>query len=285
MKVIRKRVSRSIAGDVFLFLFLALLSVVMVLPFVYALSTSLKPSEELWLFPPRFFASNPTFENYRDMFMLMTESWVPLSRYLFNSLLITAGGTIGNIMLASMAAYPLSQYVFPGSRGFFTLVTTSLMFSGAVLSIPSYIIIKTLHLLDTYWALIIPACGSTLGLFLMKQFMDQMVHPAILESADIDGANEFTKFFKIVMPMVKPAWLTLTIFSVQSLWGVSATPYIYTEELKTFAYALSQLAAGGLARAGVGAAAAIILLIVPLSVFLISQSNVIETMATSGMKD
>jgi ABC-type glycerol-3-phosphate transport system permease component len=159
------------------------------------------------------------------------------------------------------------------------------MFSGAVLAIPNYLVMNTFHLVDNYAALILPAFSSTLGLFLMKQFMDQMIPMPILESAEIDGASEWTKFTTIVIPMVKPAWLTLMVFSVKDLWSTGASPYIYSEALKTLPYALSQIAAGGLARAGVGAAISILLLIVPLLVFIFSQSNIMETMATSGMKD
>lgn len=257
----------------------------MMLPLVFAVSMSLKPVNELWVFPPTFLPRSPTLKNYRDLLSLMTDTWVPMSRYIFNTLFITIVGTIGHIIIASMAAYSLSKYKFPGSKAFFVMIRTSLMFSSAVLAIPNYLIMNSIGLIDSHRALILPAFSSTLGLFLMKQFMDQMIPISILESADIDGANEWIKFSKIVMPMVKPAWLTLMIFSVQSLWSTGASPFIYNEQLKTLPYALSQIASGGLARAGVGAAISILLLIGPLAVFIVSQSNIIETMATSGMKD
>ena len=223
-------------------IFLCLFAAVMMLPMVFAVSMSLKPANELWLFPPTFLPRSPTLKNYQDLFTLMTDSWVPMSRYIFNTFFITIGGTAGHILLASMAAYPLSKYKFPGSKGFFVLIRTSLMFSSAVIAIPNYLIMNSVGLIDTYNALILPAFSSTLGLFLMKQFMDQMVPMSMLESADIDGASEWLKFWKIVMPMVKPAWLTLMIFSVQSLWSTGASPYIYSEQLKTLPYALSQIA-------------------------------------------
>ena len=159
------------------------------------------------------------------------------------------------------------------------------MFSTAVTSIPNYIIMSKIGFIDTYAALIVPAFGMSLGLFLMKQFMDQNVPMTILEAADIDGAGEGKKFFSIVMPMVKPAWLTLIIFSVQSLWGIGNSSYIYSEQLKTLTYAFSQIQTAGVARAGVGAAIGVVMMIVPVTVFIITQSNIIETMATSGMKE
>ena len=283
--IFKKKVSRSIGGDIVLVVFLSLIGILMILPFVYTISTSLKPANELWLFPPRFFVIKPTLKNFSDLFSLMSDSWIPFSRYIFNTLFITAVGTLLHIVLASMCAYPLSRYKFPGSGFIFTVIQTTLMFSSAVTAIPSFIIMSKLHLIDTYTAVIFPAVGAPLGLFIMKQFMDQTVNLSVLESADIDGAGEFVKFFKLVMPMAKPAWITLMIFTVQSLWGLGSSSYIFSEQLKTLSYALSQVQAAGIARAGVGGAITVLMMLVPLAVFIVSQSNVTETMSTSGMKD
>ena len=283
--LLKKRVSRSQGGDLAMIIFILIFTSIMMIPLVFAVSNSLKPMDEYFVFPPKIIVDRPTLKNYRDLFTLMTDTWIPMSRYIFNTAFITVVGTVGHIILSSMAAYQLSKYKFPGSKGFFKLIRTSLMFSSAVLAIPNYLIMNTLGLIDTHLALILPAFSSTLGLFLMKQFMDQMIPMSLLESADIDGASEWIKFIKIVMPMVKPAWLTLMVFSVRDLWQTGASPYIYDESLKTFSYALSQISAGGIARQGVGSAISIIMLAVPLIVFIISQSNIIETMATSGMKD
>ena len=283
--IFKKKVSRSVGGDIILILFLSLMGILMILPFVYTISTSLKPANELWLFPPRFFVIKPTLKNFSDLFSLMADSWIPFSRYIFNTVFITAAGTALHIILASMCAYPLSRYKFPGSKFIFSMIQTTLMFSAAVTAIPSFIIMSKLHLIDTYAAVILPAVGAPLGLFIMKQFMDQTVNLSVLESADMDGAGEVVKFFKLVMPMAKPAWITLMIFTVQSLWGLGSSAYIFSEQLKTLSYALSQVQAAGIARAGVGGAITVLMMLVQLIVFIVSQSNVIETMSTSGMKD
>ena len=283
--IFKKKVSRSVGGDIILILFLSLMGILMILPFVYTISTSLKPANELWLFPPRFFVIKPTLKNFSDLFSLMADSWIPFSRYIFNTVFITAAGTALHIILASMCAYPLSRYKFPGSKFIFSMIQTTLMFSAAVTAIPSFIIMSKLHLIDTYAAVILPAVGAPLGLFIMKQFMDQTVNLSVLESADMDGAGEVVKFFKLVMPMAKPAWITLMIFTVQSLWGLGSSAYIFSEQLKTLSYALSQVQAACIARAGVGGAITVLMMLVPLIVFIVSQSNVIETMSTSGMKD
>lgn len=281
----KKRLSRSTGGDILLIVVLIILGSIMVLPLLYAVVTSLKPNNELWIFPPRFYVSNPTLKNFRDLFKLLNTDWVPFSRYLFNTIFITVLGTVGQIALSTLCAYPLACYNFPGSKTIFKTIQTALMFNGAVLGIPSFIIISKLHLIDTHWALIIPACGSTLGLYLMKQFMEQIIHPSLLESAKLDGASELRICFQIVFPLVKPAWFTLAILCVQSLWTIGSTSYIYTENLKTINYAMSQIASAGISRQGVGAAVSIVMLLVPLSFFIFSQANIVETMATSGMKD
>lgn len=277
--------SRSLWGDIILLLCLLGGALFMVLPMVYAISSSLKPADEFWVFPPTLFPRNPTGKNYSDLFVLMSDSWVPFSRYIFNTLFVTVAGTAGHVIVASMCAYPIAKYRFPGSRFFSKVVELSLMFGASVTAIPNYLIMSKVGLIDSYGALIIPAFGSSLGLYLMKQFMDQCIPDSLLEAAKIDGAGEMRIFFRIVMPLVRPAWLTLIIFSVQSLWGIGNTPYIYSEELKTLTYAFSQIQSAGIARAGVGVAISVIMMAMPAAVFIITQSNIIETMATSGMKD
>ena len=277
--------SRSAGGDAGITVILTLLGAFMVLPMVYVIMQSLKPLDELWMYPPRFYVMNPSFNNFRDLFSLMNTSWVPFSRYIFNTVLISVAGTFGNLILASMAAYVLSKIKFPGRNIMFNLIVKSLMFHSTVGAITSFLIMSRLHFVDTYWAVIVPAWGSTLGLYLMKQFMDSSVSDAVLESARLDGASEFRTFFSIAMPMVKPAWLTMIVYSFQGLWNSGSSIYIYSEELKTFNYAIGQILAGGIVRAGAGAASTVVMMLVPITVFVITQSNIIETMSSSGMKD
>lgn len=282
---IKRKVNRSTGGTVALFVCLLLMSLCMVIPMLLIISNAFKPLDELWIFPPKLYAINPTLSNFRDMFSIMSTSQVPFLRYVFNTLFITVMGTAGNILLSSMCAFVLAKKKFPGSVAIFKLIVFSLMFSATVGEIVNYITMATLRWLDTYLALIIPACASSLGLYLMKQFMEQ-VPDALLEAARIDGAGQWMVYSKIVMPNVKSATLTLILLSVQSLWGLGATPYIYKEELKTLPYALSQiLSAGGIARAGVGAAVTVFMMILPLAIFVFTQSNIIETMSSSGLKD
>ena len=280
----RRKPNRSIAGDIFLYLFLLIVAVIMFFPIIYAVESALKPLDELFKFPPRIFAQNPTLDNFSDLFVTLGKSWVSFSRYMFNTVFITGVGTAGHLIVASMAAFVLAKYDFPGGKTFFKLVTVAMMFTGYVTGIPNYIIMSKLHMIDTYWAIIIPAFAFPMGLFLMKQFMEGLP-TSLIEAAKIDGATEWTVFSKIVMPNVKPAWLTLIIFSVQSLWNNKASTVIYSEEMKTLPFAMQQIQAGGIARTGEAAAVLVVLMIVPIAIFIFSESQILETMASSGLKD
>ena len=282
--ITRRHPNRSIAGDIGIYLLLILFGLAMVFPLVYLIGSSLKPLDELFRFPPPIWPSHPTTDNFSDLFVTMGQSYVPFSRYLVNTVFITAVGTFGHLVIASMAAFVLAKYEFPGGKVFFAVVTTCLMFSGYVTGIPNYLIMSKLGMIDTYWALILPAFAAPIGLFLMKQFMEGLP-TALIEAATIDGAGQFRIFWSIVMPNVKPAWLTMIIFSVQSLWNTSAATVIYSEAKKTLVYALQQIQAGGIARTGQVAAANVIIVSVPILIFVFSQSRILETMASSGIKD
>ena len=277
--------NRSAGGDIGITIMLALMGTFMFLPMVYVILQSLKPLDELWMFPPRFFVHNPTLKNYRDLFTLMNTSWVPFSRYIFNTIFTSVIGTVGNLFFSSLAAYAMAKIKFPGGKLMFRTVRTSLMFHSTVTAVTSFMIMSMLGWVDTYWAIIVPAWATSLGLYLMKQFMETNVSDAVLESARLDGASELRTFWVIAMPMVKPAWLTLIIYSFQGLWNQGSSVYIHSEQLKSFNYAIGQIMAGGIQRAGAHAASLVIMMLVPISVFVISQSNIIETMGSSGMKD
>ncbi len=280
----RRRPNRSLYGDFGIYLMLAVVALAMAFPLIFAVSSALKPLDELFRFPPTVFPQHPTFDNFSDLIVTMGQSWVPFSRYIVNTVFITAAGTFGHLVIASMAAFVLAKYDFPGGKLFFAVVTTGLMFSGYVTGIPNYVIMRNIGIIDTYFALLLPAFAAPIGLFMMKQFMEGLP-TALIEAAKIDGASEFRIFWNIVMPNVKPAWLTVIIFSVQSLWNTSASNVIYSEAKKTLVYALQQIQAGGIARTGQAAAVTVVVMAVPICIFVLSQSQILETMASSGIKD
>lgn len=280
----QKQLNRSVAGNTLLFALMIFCGVFMVLPLVMIVNNALKPLDELYQYPPKIFVRNPTLENFSDLFVLMNDSWVPFSRYILNTIIITGGGMIGHVICASLAAYPLAKHRFPFKNILFSMVVLSMMFSWTVTQIPQYLIISVLHINNTYAALILPAWSFGMGLYLMKQFMEQLPD-SLMESARLDGANEWQIFWKIVMPNVKPAWLTLAIFQFQQMWGNTGSLFLRDEQLKPLQYSLQQITAGGVARAGAAAAVTFIIAAVPIIFFLICQSNVLETMASSGLKD
>jgi ABC-type glycerol-3-phosphate transport system permease component len=279
----RRKLNRSKVGDIALFALLLIFGTFSAYPLVMTVSNAFKSLDELFLFPPRLFPRNLTLDNFRDLSELIGNSWIPFSRYFFNTILITLTGTLGHVLIASMCAYPLAKYKFPGRNLIFTLVVYSLMFAPQVTATPNYIIISQIGLIDTPLAIILPAIASSLGLYLMKQFMQQ-IPDELIESAKIDGASEYRIFFQIVMPLVKPAWLTLVILLFQRLWTTDGGSFIFSEELKPVSYALRQIAQGSIERAGTIAAVSFIMMIVPVTFFIISQSRIVETFSHSGMK-
>lgn len=276
--------NRSAGGDVGITILLVLMGAFMFLPMYYVVIQALKPLDELWMFPPRFFVLKPTLSNFGDLFSLMNQSWVPFSRYIFNTVFISFCGTFGNLLLASMAAYAMAKLKFPGRNFMFQMIVLSLMFHQTVNQVTHFIILSALGWIDTYLAIIAPALAGTMGLYLMKQFMEQLPD-SLMESARLDGASEWRIFWSIVMPNVKPAWLTLAIFQFQQMWGNTGSTFLRDEDLKPLQYALQQISAGGTARAGAAAAVTFIIAAVPITFFLICQKNVLETMTSSGMKD
>ena len=280
----RRMANRSRGGDVVNFLFLCAVGVFMALPLVYVIVNAFKPLDEIFMFPPRFFVRNPTMNNFSELYIVLADSWVPFSRYVFNTLFITATGTLFHVLFASMAAFALCKIDLPGKNLLFFIVVNSLMFTPAVTGVPNDMIMTNLRLTDTYWSIILPVVGGSMGLFLMKQFMST-VPDALIEAAKIDGAHQMTIFWRVVMPQVKPAWLTLVIFCVQNLWNANGGVYIYTEHMKTLPYALSQIVGGGIARTGVASTVSLIMLVVPVCTFILTQSNIVETMASSGIKE
>ena len=278
-----RRGGRSRVGNAALFVVMIALSVLMIAPLVYSVINSFKPLDELFAYPPRFFVVRPTMENYSMLFKLVANMRVPFSRYLFNSAFITALTTVASVVIASMAAYPLAKYKLR-LGWLFDLVVLTLLFNGTVLALPQYVIMARLHLINTMLVYIIPNLAAPLGLFLMKQFMERIPMP-LIESARIDGATQFQIFFRIVMPQVKPAWMTLTLFTFQSVWAQQPLNMVFDENLKLLNMAFTNVIAAGISRMGPSMASAVVLMLPLIVVCLVTQSNVIETMSASGIKE
>lgn len=280
-----KRYTRSpIVTAIFVILLLGF-GIICILPLIYCIATSLKPLDEILIFPPKFFVKRPTISNYTLLPSLLSKLQVPLSRYVFNSVFISVLGTLGHILCASAAAFFLSRSKYKWKGVLFLIVQFALLYNGTTLGIPLYVIYSKLGMIDTYWVYILPHIPGAMGVFLMKQNMDAGIPDSLLEAARIDGAGYPLIFWKIAMPMVKPAWLTLILFAFRDMWATASGTTIFTEALKTLPSAMGQITNAGVARSGSAMATSVIMMIPPILVYLISQSSVMETMSNSGMKD
>lgn len=253
MKVVHKKLNRSVLGNGVAIFLLLLLGSFMLLPMVYVVANSVKPPEEFYVFPPRFYAVNPTSDNFLDLFDIAANSRVPFARYLFNTVFTTLVGTVLSVVFGLMGAYVLAKHEFPGKKVLNSIIVIALLYTGNVLAVPRYLIIAKLGWLDSYLAVLAPMLSSTMGIFLLRQFMDRVPN-AMIESAHIDGASELRICFQIIAPSVKPAWITVIIFNFQTLWNSSASTMIFTEANKMLPEFLSQISTSGLARAGATAA-------------------------------
>lgn len=279
-----KRYTRTRGGNAIYTIILLLFGAFSILPMIYCIITSFKPLDELLIFPPKFYVVNPTVESYTTLPSLLDNLAVPLSRYAFNSVFISVVTTFLHVIVASMAAYVLAKTDIKGKKVIFALVQFSLLYNAYTLGVPRYLIYSAFRMIDTYWIYILPAIPSSMGVFLMKQFMDTNVPDALIEAARIDGAGTVRTFWQIAMPIVKPAWLTLTLFSFRDLWAIQPGGTIFSEQLKTLPFAASTVAGGGITRQGCAMAITVIMMIPPILVYLVSQSSVTQTMSSSGIK-
>lgn len=280
----RKKYGGSVGGDIAIFILLFLVGLFMLFPIYLSVVQSFKPSEELFMFPPKLYVMRITDQNYVDLLNTASNMWVPFSRYIFNSVFVAVVVTVAQLIFSSSAAYALAKARFPGQRALNKIIEIALLFTSTVTFIMQYMVMAAMGLIDTYFAITLPFIATPMGLYLMRQFMGQ-IPDAVIEAAKLDGAGHWRTCWQIVMPNVKPAWLTLMIFAFQGAWQITGYSFIYNEALKPIPTVMQQISASGIARAGVAAAAVVITMIPPMLVFVFCQSNVLETMASSGLKD
>ncbi|MCR5109794.1 MAG: carbohydrate ABC transporter permease [Ruminococcus sp.] len=279
-----KQAGRRHGSTIAIFSVLLVVGIFMLLPIYLTVIMSIKPVEELFVFPPKLYAVRPTLDNFRDMFRDLNSNRVPFSRYVFNSIFVTVTVTALQCIFCSMAAFVLAKCKFPGSKIINSMIVIALLYQSNVIYIMQYIVMAKLGLIDDPLALILPSIASPMGLFLMRQSISTMPD-SVIEAAKVDGAGLFRICWQIVIPNQKPALMTLIIFAFQAAWNIQSGSLVFKEEYKTLPTVVSQAAASGIAKAGVAMAAAVFMLIPPIVIFMLAQRNVIETMAHSGIKE
>ncbi|MBQ2940336.1 MAG: carbohydrate ABC transporter permease [Clostridia bacterium] len=280
------KIGRVTFGKVIGFLLLSAVAAFMALPLVYVVTTALKPLNELFYFPPRFFVEQPTLKNFQDLFLALDGLDVPFTRSVFNSVFVTVVVVVLVIIITCMAAYGLVKHKVPCGNLIFSLILMGMMFSPYVIQIPNYLIVNGLGMVDSYWALIIPKIAVAYNLFLVRQFVQQIPDP-FLEAARIDGAGEMHIFFKIVIPSLKPVIATLAVFSFVNNWNDYFTPLIFIQDeaLKTLPLAMQMISSGNsIARAGAASAATFIMVLPTVLIYVLMQKHVVDSMAHSGIK-
>lgn len=270
-----------------IYAFLIPIAIFMVLPIIFIINHAFKPLDELYAFPPRFFVIKPTFENFSNLLKVANTSGIPLSRYVLNSIIVTLTVVFLSVIIASLAGYVLSKKNFRGKFVLFEINNTALMFVPIAVTIPRFLTISFIGIEDTYFAHILPLLAMPVGLFLIKQFIDQ-IPDSLIESAIIDGANDFKLYIKIILPLIKPALATTAILAFQLVWNDLETSTLFTtsENMRTLAFFMNTLAADTNIVVGQGMAAvsSLIMFAPNLILFIILQSMVMNTMSHSGLK-
>lgn len=283
----RKKLKKLTFSWFLVYVFMIIMVAFTALPLLYMVSTAFKPIDELFIYPPRFFVKKPTLQNFIDLLVAISSQTVPFTRYLFNSLFITVITVTTTVVVSCMGAYSMTKLNLPYGRFIFQIIVAALMFSPHVTQIPTYMVVNYMGLVNTYWALIIPKIAVAYNIFLVKQFMEQL--PIVyIESARLEGAGEIRVFWQIIMPMMKPAWSTLVVFSFVANWNDYFSPLIYitSQAMKTAPLALQTITggAGTIARVGAGGAATFLMTLPTIIIFTVMQGKVMQTMAYSGIK-
>ena len=283
----KNKIKKTGQAGPMIYILVTILAVFCMLPLVYLISTAFKPLNELYHFPPKFLVENPTLKNFSDLFLSLSSAAVPFSRYIFNSIIVTVATVLGTVIICSLGAFSMVKYQPPGSKLLFTVILAALMFSPYVTQIPRYLVVNSLGLVNSYWALILPNLAVAYNFFLVKQFVEQFPNE-LLEAARIDGCGEIRLFFRIVMPFLAPAWATLVVYSFVASWNdyFSALIYLNDSASITLPLALNTISGGSssIGRAGAVAAATTIMALPTVILFVLMQRKVMETMVHSGIK-
>ena len=259
---------------------LVLIALSMLIPFLWMLSTSLMTDLEVYQFPPRFIPSVLHWSNFAEAMTMQ-----PFGRFFLNSMVVAAASVIGQLVFCSMAAYAFARLQFRWRDKIFALYLATMMIPAIVTIIPAFLIINTFGWINTYWALFTPTLSSVWGIFLLRQFF--LTIPRDLEdAARVDGASEFTIFWKVILPLSKPALATLAIFAFMASWKDFLWPLIVTNRLdmRTVEVGIANFSNLYTTDWPHQMAAAVVVMLPIVIVFVLAQKYFVKGITMTGLK-
>ena len=275
------RKTKRILTDIFLYAVLILISLFMILPFVWMLSTSFKLAQDIFGYPPQFIPDNPVLDNYT---YVIFEKGV--LRNLFNTAFIATLSTALTLFFTTLGGFGFAKYNFPGRKGLFLFLLATMVIPGAVMMVPSFIIIRNIGWVDTPWALIVPGAASAFGIFFFRQFIST-ISDELLDAARIDGASEFRIYWNIILPIIAPAMVSMGLIFFMASWNAYQGPRIYLKSPENFVMTqaiMSMQGSAGFTAWGEYMALSVISLIPLLILFLVFQRRIVEGIMAGAVK-
>lgn len=281
MKTMTFRRLKKTFGTAIFYLILILISAFMVLPFIWMLSTSFKLPADIFGFPPQFIPQNFTWDNYIYIFQERN-----MIRILYNTLAISGLSTALSLFFTSLGGYGFAKFEFPLKKTLFALLLATLIIPGAVMMVPTFVIMRELGWVDTFWPLIVPGAANAFGIFFFRQYTST-INNELMDAARVDGASEFRIFLQIIMPIISPGMISLGLIFFMASWNNYLGPLIYLRSPRnwTITLAINAMTGGaGLTAWGEQMAMSVVSLIPLLIIFLIFQRRFAEGITAGAIK-
>jgi multiple sugar transport system permease protein len=274
----------AIIGKAAVYVFLTILLVSVLFPMIWIVGQSFMPESQILKWPVHLIPKTPTLENYTDLFVPREgRPELPIARWMFNSVFVTSVGTLGALVVASMAAYAFARIEFPGRDLLFMVFGASLLVPGILLLIPNFMLMRSLGWIDTYHALIWPGFAGFFGVFFLRQFFMSIPHE-LTEAAIIDGCSPFGIYWRVILPLAKPAMATLGIFSFLGIWNDFVWPLIVlnSNEMRTLPVGLAIFNGEYWSEQGIIMAGAVLTSIPVMLVYVIFQRQITKAVLVTG---
>lgn len=275
------RQAKRTLTNILLYSVLILVSLFMLLPFVWMLSTSFKLAEDIFGYPPQLIPANPVLDNY--IYVIFEKG---VLQNLYNTAVIAALATLAALFFSTLAGYGFAKYEFPGKKGLFAFLLATMIIPGAVMLVPSYILMRQFGWVDTFWPLILPGAASAFWIFFFRQFIST-ISDELLDAARIDGASDFRIYWNIIVPIIAPAMVSMGLIFFMASWNAYQGPRIYLkspEKMVMTQAIMSMQGSAGFTAWGEYMALAVISLIPLMILFLVFQRRIVEGIMAGAMK-